>query len=113
MWKFIIGSAPIIFGLPFFFVTGASLYSKFLPMKVQGTPTYTYVYIYILYIQLISDWPCCLTIPLCRYWSGPAQVCVLLRCYPGPTVGRRCAGIQNLLHSHECSSRATVVCRGQ
>ena len=36
LWKFIIGSVPIIFGLPFIFVTGASLYSKLLPMQVQG-----------------------------------------------------------------------------
>ena len=30
------GAGPIIFGLPFFLVTGASLYSKMLPMQVQG-----------------------------------------------------------------------------
>ena len=36
MWRFVFGSIPIIFGLPFFFVAGASLYSKLLPMQVQG-----------------------------------------------------------------------------
>ena len=34
--KFICGAVPIIFALPFFFVAGASLYSKLLPMQVQG-----------------------------------------------------------------------------
>ena len=36
LWKFMGGAGPIIFGLPFFLVTGASLYSKMLPMQVQG-----------------------------------------------------------------------------
>ena len=36
LWKFIGGAGPIIFGLPFFLVTATSLYSKMLPMKVQG-----------------------------------------------------------------------------
>lgn len=36
LWRFIVGIVPILFGLPFFVVTGAALYSKFLPMKIQG-----------------------------------------------------------------------------
>lgn len=30
------GVVPILFGVPFFVVTGAALYSKLLPMKIQG-----------------------------------------------------------------------------
>lgn len=36
LWKFVFGGVPILFGLPFIFVTGASLYSKLLHMQVQG-----------------------------------------------------------------------------
>ena len=36
--KFIVGAVPILFGLPMFVATGASLYSKFLPMRIQGEP---------------------------------------------------------------------------
>ena len=30
------GVVPILFGVPFFVVTGAALYSKLLPMTIQG-----------------------------------------------------------------------------
>ena len=36
LWKFIVGGIIMIFGLPLFGVTGASLYSKLLPQKIQG-----------------------------------------------------------------------------
>jgi ceroid-lipofuscinosis MFS transporter 7 len=35
-WKFVLGCVPLIFGLPLNLVAGASLYSKLLPMPVQG-----------------------------------------------------------------------------
>ena len=38
LWRFIVGAVPILFGLPMFVATGASLYSKFLPMRIQGEP---------------------------------------------------------------------------
>jgi ceroid-lipofuscinosis MFS transporter 7 len=36
VWKFVLGCIPLIFGLPLNLVAGASLYSKLLPMPVQG-----------------------------------------------------------------------------
>ena len=36
LWKFLCGAIPGIFGLPLFMVTGASLYSKMIPMHIQG-----------------------------------------------------------------------------
>ena len=36
VWKYMSGCVLLIFGLPFNWVAGASLYSKLLPMPVQG-----------------------------------------------------------------------------
>lgn len=36
LWRFVVGSFFCIFGLPFFMVTSAALYSKMLPISIQG-----------------------------------------------------------------------------
>lgn len=36
LWRFIVGAAVNVFGVPIIFVTTTSLYSKFLPAHIQG-----------------------------------------------------------------------------
>ena len=38
LWRFIVGAAVNVFGVPIIFVTTTSLYSKFLPAHIQGEP---------------------------------------------------------------------------
>ena len=47
-WKFVLGCVPLIFGLPLNLVAGASLYSKLLPMPVQGNASLMVLYMLVL-----------------------------------------------------------------
>ena len=55
VWKFVLGCIPLIFGLPLNLVAGASLYSKLLPMPVQGNaPLWFYVGFLVNLWQLLK-----------------------------------------------------------
>ena len=88
------GVVPILFGVPFFVVTGAALYSKLLPMTVQGK--YLKRVFLMNVVTKYDSMMCCCTTLGYRIWSRIEKICVFCCCHPGSTVGWRVISYQLL-----------------
>ena len=112
-----IGAAMLLFGLPPVIVTGASLYSKILPPRIQGTldsfelncllkQQFQLLPVLTLLSRFRTTLGLAVTVYFVfdRFWAGISQVSVLHRSHLGSSVGWGVCQLRwNILHPVGCA----------